>query len=35
MKFDLPDPLGPMSTVIGPSFRFSIDSMLLKPFTVM
>ena len=35
MKFDLPEPLDPIRTLIGPSGSFSIDAKLLKPLTVM
>ena len=31
MKFDLPEPFGPISTLIGPSGKFSIWLILLKP----
>ena len=34
-KFDLPEPFGPMSMFKALKFRFSMDAMLLKPFTVM
>ena len=34
-KFDLPDPLAPMSTLIGRIARFSTEPMLLKPLMVM
>lgn len=34
MKFVLPDPFGPTSTVSRPVSSFSIRAMLLKPLTV-
>lgn len=35
MKFDFPDPFGPIRTLIAPRVRSSIAAMLLKPRTVM
>ena len=35
MKFDLPDPLAPMTTFIAPSFSFSMEAILLNPLTVI
>ena len=32
MKFDLPEPFAPISTLIGPSGKFSIWLRLLKAF---
>ena len=35
MKFDFPEPFGPIRTVIEPNSSFSMDRMLLKPLTLM
>jgi hypothetical protein len=35
MKFDLPEPFGPISKLMGVRASFSIDAMLLNPFIVM
>jgi len=35
MKFDFPEPFGPISTLIGLSSNFSTEAMLLKPLIVM
>ena len=35
MKLDLPEPLGPINTLIGRSCRRSILLMLLKPLMVI
>jgi hypothetical protein len=35
MKFDFPDPFGPITTLIGLSSSFSTEAILLNPWTVI
>src|SRR5437660_650415 len=35
MKLDLPEPFGPIATLIARSGSFSAEAILLNPFTVM
>ena len=35
MKLDFPEPLAPITKLIAPSFKSSMEAMLLKPFILI